>query len=197
MMIHIRRVEHVFVVVFPIYADGCWAGNRNDHSFILTIVLWGDGFENSNKFCVVAHFYSETLLVVPCTFSSDRNSRLLCRHGVESWRVWGKLRYRALGGFAWLLVENADRTARAAGSHVKFGRSWLHTKAGSSRGKAVHRMAFCLRKWVDNSDLQGQYQALRKTENDLHSAIVLHMFMVSHLFWRGRVMQSILIHTDG
>ena len=47
------------------------------HWQILSIVLGGDGFENSNELCVVAHFYSEaTVLCVGDTSSPHGDGRL-------------------------------------------------------------------------------------------------------------------------
>lgn len=125
------------------------------HWQVLTIVLGGDGFENSNKFCMVAHFYSETIFWVRDTLSSHRNGRLFCRYSIQSCRVCGELWYRTLGRFVWLFVEWANCITRAAGSRVWFVLRRLHTKASSIRqDRTVPMLAFYQRKWVSNLCLQ-------------------------------------------
>lgn len=163
------QVDNAFVVVTARVAKDVGRQNQNHwasrlsgktaslHWQILTIVLWRDGFENCNKPCMVAHFYSEAVLCMRYTFSSYRDGRLFCRYNTQSWWVWGKLCHRTLCRFISLLVEKANCTTWAGGGEVRFGMSRLHTKAScASQDGAAHVLIPCLRKRVDELHLQGQ-----------------------------------------
>lgn len=123
------------------------------HWQILTIGLGRDGFENSNKLSMVAHFDSEAVLCVKHTFSSRRDGSLFCRYSTQSWEVWGKRCHRFI---SCLLVEWANCTTRAAGGEGRFRLCWFHADVSSTRQDSAAHVLTCLRKWVNNLYLQAQ-----------------------------------------
>lgn len=94
---------------------------------LLTIGLGGDGFENSNQLCVVAHFYFETLLRETHTLSSHGNGRLFRRHRGQRWSVGRQRCHGALTRLPGrLLVEYAHSPVGAARGRVRLDGLDLH-----------------------------------------------------------------------